>query len=817
MMSFKDFKIPNYESSLIGNYTEQFDCYTLAYITLNGYIKDNGTSRKKYREGFKYESENAFCEAIINNVDFNNDGTLTVSYDNPMRWKNEDLNIGRVNPLQSLSVGSLRRDIRHLVCAEYYTDIDIKNCHPVIISQLCELNNMETPNLTKYVNNRDDILTNTMECFGVNRDNAKQLYIRLLYGGKYNTWLKDNKLTDKNCDIVSYIKNYEKEVNIIKERVWDANVDIQDKIISVVDKMDKKHKCPKRTLLSIYNQTIERMCLEQIVIELTEQGAIVNNDCVLCYDGVMIRKGRKFNLTKCEARVFINLDLSIELTVKEMNEQMTKPRIGMCAKVFNLLNRDVYTPTEFNEDKDDYDTRREWNQAKKKHDNNEMKKYNYSITKTRATQKAYVEKYISKMTNGSVCMDNGNGAVITYKSITGFISANKNYITKKLDKKTMEVIDKPYFDIWTTLPDCRTCYQIDFNPIPNYHDDNVLNLFHGFNITTLQRPNVKGDCSIILNHIRNIVGGDDKCYEWFINYLAHMFQKPQEIPGVCVVIKSVEGTGKGRLKDLLTFMIGENYTLSTSKFNQITGRFSSLYGKFGVFCEEMTGKDGFANSDAFKEIITEKVVSMELKGVDAYSIKNYGRYFVFSNNNVPVKVSSSDRRFVVFNPKHDDYITTEYFKVLSNSIDRLEDVFAFYDHLMGIDLSGYKPSINRPITEEYEEMKKATVAPIQIAMKHWLLEHKYGEHWKHIDFDDEDDIEPIDDFTNIIKVKSSVLFKDINKILINNGFKLEYNSKKFSMDMKANFKSITKVRTRACMCFTMSYKKVMDELEHVEV
>ena len=46
------------------------------------------------------------------------------------------MNCGRVNPKNSLGLFSIRREIRHTLAEQRYVDLDIDNCHPVILNQI---------------------------------------------------------------------------------------------------------------------------------------------------------------------------------------------------------------------------------------------------------------------------------------------------------------------------------------------------------------------------------------------------------------------------------------------------------------------------------------------------------------------------------------------------------------------------------------------------------------------------------------------------------------------------------------------------------
>lgn len=68
--------------------------------------------------------------------------------------KSKNNPFGRSNPVHSLGLFSIRRELRHTLAKKNYIDIDINNCHPTILCQICEHNNIECSLLKDYVTNR---------------------------------------------------------------------------------------------------------------------------------------------------------------------------------------------------------------------------------------------------------------------------------------------------------------------------------------------------------------------------------------------------------------------------------------------------------------------------------------------------------------------------------------------------------------------------------------------------------------------------------------------------------------------------------------
>lgn len=65
------------------------------------------------------------------------------------------LHYGRRYADKSLSLQNFKSSIRETMVHDTHTDIDIKNCHPVLLSQYCEKNNIPCVALKDYVNHRD--------------------------------------------------------------------------------------------------------------------------------------------------------------------------------------------------------------------------------------------------------------------------------------------------------------------------------------------------------------------------------------------------------------------------------------------------------------------------------------------------------------------------------------------------------------------------------------------------------------------------------------------------------------------------------------
>ena len=146
---------------------------------------------------------------------------------------------------------------------------------------------------------------------------------------------------------------------------------------------------------------------------------------------------------------------------------------------------------------------------------------------------------------------------------------------------------------------------------------------------------------LFLNHVNILSNEDPKVNKFLLDYLAHLIQKPYEIPETAILMKSRQGAGKDTLIDFIEKIIGVKYTKRTEKLDELFGQFNdSLKNKLIVQIDEIGGKDGFVNKESIKRLITTKRLNINEKGVKIYENNNYARVFIFTNNINPIALPS---------------------------------------------------------------------------------------------------------------------------------------------------------------------------------
>lgn len=222
--------------------------------------------------------------------------------------------------------------------------------------------------------------------------------------------------------------------------------------------------------------------------------------------------------------------------------------------------------------------------------------------------------------------------------------------------------DVPAAQIWLGSVDRREYEGVVFSPgkeVPGYY-----NLWLGFSVEAKQ-----GDCSLYWEHVRTVICRDDEVhYRYVRKWLAHMVQYPRELPGVALVIRGSQGTGKNTFVDHLGDLLGPHYRM-LSRIDQVTGKFTGhLQEALLVFANEAIWGGDKQGEGTLKAMVTDDWCTVEAKGKDSYQVRNYKRLIVSSNEQWAVPMGMDDRRFLVLEASDIHKEDKPYFAALSRQM-----------------------------------------------------------------------------------------------------------------------------------------------------
>jgi len=244
---------------------------------------------------------------------------------------------GRVYPVQNLSLGVMRRPIRHFLCEDIYYDVDIINAHLELARIKCREFDLDHECIEYYCEHRDEVLQEIMTSTGQNRDFAKKCFIMMLNGGDWKRHFMRSKV---KCSLVTdFIVKFHKEVKGIQKFLIEKYRNTLYKTLTDDTKTEKERL---RSFMARYFQMIEVEILKWVLRMVSEEEICDIDKLVLAHDGFMIRKSYLDNCELGGPQEFIDylnnvIETELEFPIKfklkpfdeadEVKEQLKKEEI----------------------------------------------------------------------------------------------------------------------------------------------------------------------------------------------------------------------------------------------------------------------------------------------------------------------------------------------------------------------------------------------------------------------------------------------------------------------------------------------------------
>lgn len=221
---------------------------------------------------------------------------------------------GRIYALESMSMQGLNRNVRGLLAAPYYMDVDITNCHPVILIALCEKYGWRHSALKAYVEDRETMLQMICESTSCKRWQAKILMLSLTFGGTFKGWLKRQKLNPAHmAPKVPFVERYAGDMDFIKKKISEqfAYYPVPNR-----DADENEHK-EEVSRMSMLLQDMENEILKVMRRVFKRNGYVA---AVMMYDGMMVEKKKDGDvesiLRKCEKAIGKKFGWTVDLEIK---------------------------------------------------------------------------------------------------------------------------------------------------------------------------------------------------------------------------------------------------------------------------------------------------------------------------------------------------------------------------------------------------------------------------------------------------------------------------------------------------------------------
>ena len=285
----------------------------------------------------------------------------------------------------------------------------------------------------------------------------------------------------------------------------------------------------------------------------------------------------------------------------------------------------------------------------------------------------------------------------TYEGIDRYGEIENKVFIDKYMKANPNIRKYTDMDIY---PDNSKC------PISNY---NLWRKFEVEKITEYDEDLI--GLEFILNHIKILCNHQMEVYEYILDFLAHMFQIPQEKAGIFVLFISKQGTGKGLLFELLSNMLGHDKVLETPvPERDVWGSHNSaMMNSYLVNLEELRFLATKGSEGSFKSYVTQPKMLINPKGKDQITITSYHRFIGSMNpedSDIPMKTVEGDRRNLLIRSSDETKGNVPYFNELIKLINSKNLQKTFHIYLMNRPGADLFKSKKIPITEYQEDIKE---------------------------------------------------------------------------------------------------------------
>ena len=198
-------------------------------------------------------------------------------------------------------------------------------------------------------------------------------------------------------------------------------------------------------------------------------------------------------------------------------------------------------------------------------------------------------------------------------------------------------------DWWLKHPQRQQYRGVVFQPAGAPIISGRLNLWTGWGVEPKQ-----GDWNLLRKHIREtLAAGDQRVYDYIMNWLAWAVQHPGEQAEVALVFIGERGSGRGTLGRALSRIFGQ-HALHLSSPEHLTGRFNAHLRQCSfLFADEAYAPRDKSAEGTLKRLITEPTITIEQKGRDPIEVPNLLHVMMASNNDWVVPAGAHERRFMV--------------------------------------------------------------------------------------------------------------------------------------------------------------------------
>ena len=538
----------------------------------------------------------------VEKIPFSQYGYIKVKY---QKGKNCN-DVGRWYAENGVGLAPIKACIRHTICDDVWVDVDQVNSHPTILKQIMDMFKCSSPLLLKYVENRDEVLKEIMAEEGFTKDNAKEAVISTINGRVYKskTLLMLHDELKLPVDYIMKSKEYNGFYIYCKNTFG--------------DKCNLWGKTMSRILQYEENKMLEcyiTYCYDKGLIEKYKDGYKVS----LVFDGFQLMKSDAINdelLEELRLYALHKTGFDVKLKIKPFDNALKIPEDYLNTNNENVKNDDD------DDDDDEYidPSIKSYEDTKIDFEKNKCKiMFPPSVYTFGATTKDQLQNFKS--------------AKDTYGDIIC-------YVIEKKKKKT-----KKFIYMWIDDPKKRKYTNVVWKPPPLVCDESEYNLWKPLKIANLPLVETERDYWKEFLTFSSNLFENEKVTNYVLARYAFKLQNLGLRTHVLIIYNGLEGAGKSTFIETIYKLFGMDNIVFIDDSKKMYEKHSTYEKEKYFLCvNEASGTDNFKNSDVLKTRITENILTINPKGIQAYDIDNLCEYDMTTNNTNVVKITDDSTR-----------------------------------------------------------------------------------------------------------------------------------------------------------------------------
>lgn len=181
---------------------------------------------------------------------------------------------------------------------------------------------------------------------------------------------------------------------------------------------------------------------------------------------------------------------------------------------------------------------------------------------------------------------------------------------------------------------------------------------------------------------------DQDLFDWVMNWMAHLIQKPWVKMKTSIVLKGSEGSGKGMIVQILSKIIGDMHYFQPSSHEDMFGNFNYMMdNRLLVFADEMIWGGNKKEAGQLKKLLTENTRCSNTKYGPIRRMSNMINWIFASNEDWVIPAGARARRYTVLD------VANGLYSMTSDERKELYDFcpYSFAKYLYNRDIEGFNP------------------------------------------------------------------------------------------------------------------------------